>query len=58
MPESAATRTLVVPIEAAGRRLDQYLVEVLTVSRARVQWLLSEAKVLLEGKPPDRKSVV
>ena len=45
-------RTLVVPDEAVGRRLDQYLVEALAVSRARVQWLLSEAKVLLEGKPP------
>jgi 23S rRNA pseudouridine1911/1915/1917 synthase len=43
-------RTLIVPAEAAGRRLDQYLVEALAVSRARVQWLLSEAKVLLEGK--------
>jgi 23S rRNA pseudouridine1911/1915/1917 synthase len=53
MPDIAnAPRTLVVPAEAAGRRLDQYLVEALTVSRARVQWLLSEAKVLLEGKPP------
>jgi 23S rRNA pseudouridine1911/1915/1917 synthase len=41
-----------VPAEDAGRRLDQYLVEALGVSRARVQWLLSEAKVLLEGKPP------
>ena len=45
-------RTLVAPAEAAGRRLDQYLVEALDVSRARVQWLLSEGKVLLEGKPP------
>ena len=45
-------RTLVVPDEAAGRRLDQYLVEALTLSRARVQWLLSEGHVLLEGKPP------
>jgi 23S rRNA pseudouridine1911/1915/1917 synthase len=45
-------RLLVVPAEAAGRRLDQYLVEALAVSRARVQWLLSEAKVLSEGKAP------
>jgi 23S rRNA pseudouridine1911/1915/1917 synthase len=42
----------VVPADAAGRRLDQYLVEALAVSRARVQWLLSEGKVLLDGKPP------
>jgi 23S rRNA pseudouridine1911/1915/1917 synthase len=53
MPEIAsASRILVVPPEAAGRRLDQYLVEALAVSRARVQWLLSEEKVLLQGKPP------
>src|ERR1700761_2684757 len=53
MPETAtAARTIVIPDEAAGRRLDQYLVEALGVSRARVQWLPSEAKVLQEGKPP------
>jgi 23S rRNA pseudouridine1911/1915/1917 synthase len=53
MPDTAtASRTIVIPAEAAGRRLDQYLVEALGVSRARVQWLLSEAKVLLEDKPP------
>jgi 23S rRNA pseudouridine1911/1915/1917 synthase len=53
MPDTAtAFHMLVAPSEAAGRRLDQYLVEALGVSRARVQWLLSQAKVLLEGKPP------
>jgi 23S rRNA pseudouridine1911/1915/1917 synthase len=53
MPDTAtASRMLVVPAEAAGLRLDQYLVEALEVSRARAQWLLSEAKVLLEGKAP------
>lgn len=41
-----------VPAEAAGRRLDQYLVEALDISRARVQWLLSEAKVMLDDKTP------
>jgi 23S rRNA pseudouridine1911/1915/1917 synthase len=51
MPETPTSRTLIVPGEAAGRRLDQYLVEALAVSRARVQWLLSEGKVLLAGKP-------
>lgn len=50
MPEDA--RMVVVPAESAGRRLDQFLVEALSVSRARVQWLLAEGKVLLEGKPP------
>jgi 23S rRNA pseudouridine1911/1915/1917 synthase len=52
-PDTApASRILVTPPDAAGRRLDQYLVEALAVSRARVQWLLSEGKVLLEAKPP------
>jgi 23S rRNA pseudouridine1911/1915/1917 synthase len=51
MPETPTSRTFIVPAEAAGRRLDQYLVEALAVSRARVQWLLSEGKVLLAGKP-------
>jgi 23S rRNA pseudouridine1911/1915/1917 synthase len=53
MPDtSTVARLLTVPAEAAGRRLDQYLVEALAVSRARVQWLLSDGKVLLEAKPP------
>lgn len=54
MPETPYTEVheLVVPAEASGRRLDQFLVEALGVSRARVQWLLSEDKVLLGGKPP------
>ena len=52
MPEAATLRALLVPAEGAGRRLDQYLVEALGISRTRVQWLLSEGHVLLEGKPP------
>ena len=52
MPDTAPRMHIAVPAESAGRRLDQYLVEALGVSRARVQWLLSQAKVLLEGKPP------
>lgn len=52
MSETSAARMLNVPPESAGRRLDQYLVEVLGVSRARVQWLLSEGHVLLDGKAP------
>ncbi|HEY3989367.1 MAG TPA: RluA family pseudouridine synthase [Acidobacteriaceae bacterium] len=52
MPDAASTtRLLVAPSEAAGRRVDQYLVEALAVSRARVQWLLAEGKVLVDGKP-------
>ncbi len=59
MPETPLTpevspdeHWLDVPADAVGRRLDQYLVEVLSISRARVQWLLSEDKVMLDGKPP------
>jgi 23S rRNA pseudouridine1911/1915/1917 synthase len=48
-------RTLTVPIESAGVRLDQYLSVVLTnetetVSRSRVQMLISEEKILVNGK--------
>ena len=52
MPLTIDTRSLIVPPDAAGLRLDLYLVDALAVSRARVQWLLSEGKVLLDGKPP------
>jgi 23S rRNA pseudouridine1911/1915/1917 synthase len=52
MPETATSRAITAPAEAAGRRLDQYLVEALDITRARAQWLLSEGKVLLAGKPP------
>ena len=40
------------PAEAAGKRLDQLLVTQLDVSRARVQQLISEAKVLVNDAPP------
>jgi 23S rRNA pseudouridine1911/1915/1917 synthase len=41
-----------VPAEAAGKRLDQLLVTQLDVSRARVQQLISEAKVLVNDASP------
>jgi 23S rRNA pseudouridine1911/1915/1917 synthase len=41
-----------VPAEEAGRRLDQLLVAQLDVSRARVQQLISEAKVLVNDAIP------
>jgi 23S rRNA pseudouridine1911/1915/1917 synthase len=41
-------RTISVPTEAAGQRLDQFLTgQIADVSRARVQQMLAEAKVLL-----------
>ncbi|HUY80700.1 MAG TPA: RluA family pseudouridine synthase [Acidobacteriaceae bacterium] len=48
MPESS----LVVPADAAGKRLDAWLASQLdNVSRARVQLLLSQSKVLVNGVP-------
>jgi len=41
-----------VPFEQAGKRLDQLLVTQLDVSRARVQQLISEAKVLVNDASP------
>jgi 23S rRNA pseudouridine1911/1915/1917 synthase len=41
-----------VPAEAAGKRLDQLLVTQLDVSRARVQQLISDAKVLVNDTSP------
>jgi 23S rRNA pseudouridine1911/1915/1917 synthase len=44
--------TYAVPSEAAGKRLDAWLVTQLeNVSRARVQLLLSDSKVLVDGAP-------
>ncbi len=48
-----ADHSLKVGPEDAGRRLDQFLVAHLPdVSRARVQQLISEGQVLVDGKPP------
>jgi 23S rRNA pseudouridine1911/1915/1917 synthase len=45
------TETLVVPVEAAGWRLDQFLAGQLSgVSRSRVQQLVEQGDVLVEGK--------
>ena len=45
------TETLVVPVEAAGWRLDQFLTGALDgVSRSRVQQLVEQGEVLVEGK--------
>ena len=41
-----------VPAEEAGKRLDQLLVAQLDVSRARVQQLIAEAKVLVNDTSP------
>lgn len=47
-----SSRTISVSPEHAGTRLDQFLVDQLqNVSRARVQELISTAKVLLNGSP-------
>lgn len=45
------TESLVVPVEAAGWRLDQFLASQLSgVSRSRVQQLVEQGDVLVEGK--------
>ncbi len=51
MPE-AFPIVISVPAEEAGKRLDQLLVTQLDVSRARVQQLISEAKVLVNDASP------
>jgi 23S rRNA pseudouridine1911/1915/1917 synthase len=46
-------RTLVVPAEAAGQRLDHFLAtELESISRSRVQLLLEQGDVLLNGARP------
>jgi 23S rRNA pseudouridine1911/1915/1917 synthase len=50
-------RTLVVPPEAAGQRLDQFLTSQLEgVSRSRVQLLLEQGDVLVNGARPKASS--
>ena len=50
MPEAFPILIPVAP-DAAGKRLDQFLVAHLNVSRARVQQLISEEKVLVNDTP-------
>ncbi len=50
-------RTLIVPAEAAGQRLDQFLTSQLDgVSRSRVQLLLEQGDVLVDGARPKASS--
>ena len=52
MEEQPSPRQLLVPAEADGERLDRFLVQQLSeVSRSRVQLLLEQGGVLVEGKP-------
>ena len=53
MPDSAPIQTLTVPLEDKGRRLDQWLVSQLPdVSRVRIQQLIEQKKILINGKSP------
>jgi 23S rRNA pseudouridine1911/1915/1917 synthase len=53
VPEANSTRTLSVPPEAAGSRLDQWLASQLPeVSRVRVQQLIEQNKILVNGSVP------
>ncbi len=49
----AEPRSLVAPPEAAGQRLDQFLTaQIEGVSRSRVQLLLEQGDVLVDGARP------
>src|SRR5260370_42214839 len=51
--ENPATTAFAVAPDDAGRRLDQYLArQLLETSRVRVQQLISQGKVLVDGKAP------
>jgi len=51
--DAALTRTLTVLLDDKGRRLDQWLVSQLPdVSRVRVQQLIEQKKILINGKEP------
>src|SRR5471030_3171166 len=53
MPEPFSTQTYVVPAEAAGQRLDQWLTsQIPDVSRVRVQQLIEQEKISVNGKQP------
>jgi 23S rRNA pseudouridine1911/1915/1917 synthase len=53
VPDSPPTQTFTVPHDAAGKRLDQWLVSQLPdVSRVRVQQLIEQKKILVNGNTP------
>jgi 23S rRNA pseudouridine1911/1915/1917 synthase len=53
VPDSAPIQTLAVPLEGKGRRLDQWLVSQLPdVSRVRIQQLIEQKKILINGNVP------
>jgi len=53
VPETLRIQTLSVPVEAAGQRLDQWLVtQFPDISRVRVQQLIEQEKVTINGAVP------
>lgn len=57
MAESPSSQVLVVPAEAAGRRLDQWLASRLPdASRVRIQQLIEQNKILVNGSLPKPSS--
>ena len=53
MSDSSSIQTLAVPAEAAGQRLDQWLTsQVPDVSRVRIQQLIEQKKILVNGNSP------
>ena len=57
-PRQAATAELEVGPEGAGLRLDVFVAGRLGLSRTRVQRLLAEDRVRLDGRPPRKSEVV
>ena len=53
----AIGESIVVEPECIGRRLDQYLTEQLAISRARVQMLLEQAGITVDGKTAAKPSM-
>ena len=52
----AETHTIVAPVEAKGLRLDQYLAQAIPeISRSRVQLLIENGQVLINGVAPKAK---
>jgi 23S rRNA pseudouridine1911/1915/1917 synthase len=53
MPEAFSTQTYMVPADAAGQRLDQWLTsQIPDVSRVRVQQLIEQEKITVNGAKP------
>src|ERR1700751_2017216 len=58
MPEAFSTQSYTVPVEAAGQRLDQWLAaQIPDISRGRVQQLIEQEKITVNGEQPKKASM-